>query len=134
MSIMICLNSVSCRSSWFRPLLLWCLHLFIMITNHFTLLFSFKLLEKCNISCYILVPLRATSLDPLTRTTVYGIGEKLVENLFVFFCLTSTVVSNANVTWACSTSYIRVCFTSFLLLSIIMSWFVMFIYHLAVSR
>ena len=37
------------------------------------------------------VPFRATILHPLTRTTVYGVGEKLVENLFLFFCLTSTV-------------------------------------------
>ena len=53
MSIILCLHAVSCKSSWFKPLLLWLLwsqHLFIMITNDlmvFLLLFP-KLFEKCD--------------------------------------------------------------------------------------
>ena len=59
-----------------------------MINNDFvvfTLLSSLKRLQNVTFRAIYRVPLCATILDPLTRTTVHGIGEKLVENLLVFF-------------------------------------------------
>ena len=93
-SIKVCLPCILCRSS---RLLLFLLVLFLYLISFFSSSPSSRLtacsaiflkndtfcVMKC---CWFL----ATTFDPFMATIVYGVGLKLVENLFFFFCLTRT--------------------------------------------
>lgn len=102
MSVMISLSTVSCGPSR------WCCR-----TNLFLVVISFILRRsrRCRNIIPSLSPWRslgiflknnkflvmellwfcATTFDPFTTTTVYGVQEKCVDNLFHFVCLTRTL-------------------------------------------
>ena len=94
---MLCLCSVSCRSFGFGPFLLslwWQRCSFGFINdrlNFFPRLFSRNPFDKGSISCDIMWTTSSHNFWSFHPDNCVGIGEKLVENLFVFFCLTSTV-------------------------------------------